>query len=54
MVRLERLKQNLVWWKQVLFTFQYGQIRKIGDASSFDPSAYIYIPVWLDQKAPKA
>ena len=33
-----------------IFTFQYGQIRKILSSNQRITKVQIYIPVWLDQK----
>ena len=50
MVRLESPRTYLRWIRVVIFTFQYGQIRKICLSFEICWHCRIYIPVWLDQK----
>ena len=51
MVRLESSAPMLNLQQGIKFTFQYGQIRKLDTRYQFLIFPYIYIPVWLDQKA---
>ena len=51
MVRLESSAQRKYLKLSFSFTFQYGQIRKRCQQPYICQVIYIYIPVWLDQKA---
>ena len=50
MVRLERPNSNKKAEGSTVFTFQYGQIRKLVVLLYLKSIKAIYIPVWLDQK----
>ena len=48
MVRFIIRTQFLCWHKNIVFTFQYGQIYYVSFTYSFTNKPKIYIPIWLD------
>ena len=50
MVRLEIILRTEINENNLIFTFQYGQIRNSREINKYYRCINIYIPVWLDQK----